>query len=376
MGLRAVTLGHARPEINAAAQKQMALGANFTRPAVLELECAEELASLIPSAEMVKFAKNGSDVTTAAVKLARAYTGRDMIAVCADHPFFSTDDWFIGSTPMSAGIPDCDPRAHGEVRLQRRRERRALFAAHPSRIACVVLEPAASVEPAPGFLAELRRLCDENGAVLIFDEMITGFRWHLNGAQTVYGVTPDLSTFGKALANGFSLSALAGRREIMQLGGTHHAGQRVFLLSTTHGAETHCLAAAIAVMRFYREHRVVDRLYAQGERLSTGIRRAVDALGLRDHFQLLGRPCNLVYATRDENGQPSQKFRTLFLQETIKRGFLMPSLVVSYAHGDAEMDATVRAIAEALEIYRKALDQGVEKYLESRSVKPVFRAYN
>ena len=122
MGLRAVTLGHARPEYQCGRAKQMALGANFTRPAVLELECAEEFASLIPSAEMVKFAKNGSDVTTAAVKLARAYTGRDMIAVCADHPFFSTDDWFIGSTPMSAGIPDSIRDAHGEVRLQRRRE--------------------------------------------------------------------------------------------------------------------------------------------------------------------------------------------------------------------------------------------------------------
>jgi glutamate-1-semialdehyde 2,1-aminomutase len=150
----------------------------------------------------------------------------------------------------------------------------------------------------------------------------------------------------------------------------------VFLLSTTHGAEGHCLAAGLAVMRFYREHGVVERLYAQGERLAAGIRREVAARGLGEHFQLLGRPCNLVYATRDEQGQPSQPFRTLFLQEMIKRGFLVPSLVVSHAHGDAEIDATVRAIAEALEIYRKALDQGVEKYLESRSVKPVFRAYN
>jgi glutamate-1-semialdehyde 2,1-aminomutase len=376
MGLRAVTLGHAHRETNEAAARQMALGANFTRPAVLELECAEALARLIPCAEMVKFAKNGSDVTTAAVKLARAYTGRDMIAVCANHPFFSTDDWFIGSTPMSAGIPDATRALTVKFDYNDADSARALFAAHPDRISCLVLEPAASVEPAPGFLEELRRICDENGAVLIFDEMITGFRWHLNGAQTVYGVRPDLATFGKAIANGFGLSALTGRREIMQLGGTQHADKRVFLLSTTHGAEGPCLAAGMAVMRFYAEHRVVEHLYAQGERLAAGIRRAVDARGLGEHFQLLGRPCNLIYTTRDEQGQPSQKFRTLFLQEMIKRGFLMPSLVVSYAHGDEEIDATVRAVGEALEIYRKALDQGVEKYLESRSVKPVFRAYN
>ncbi|MGH8719123.1 MAG: glutamate-1-semialdehyde 2,1-aminomutase [Burkholderiales bacterium] len=376
MGLRAVTLGHAQPEIVEAAHKQMLLGANFTRPAPLELECAEALLSLIEGADMAKFAKNGSDVTTAAIKLARAWTGRDKVAICADQPFFSTDDWFIGSTPMAAGIPEALRALTVKFRYNDIESLKALFAAHPNEIACVILEPEASVEPVNGFLQELRRVCSENGALFILDETITGFRWHLNGAQKYYGVVPDLSTFGKALGNGFSIAALLGKREIMELGGIRHDKERVFLLSTTHGAESHCLAAAIAVMQFYREHNVIERLYATGQRLSAGIQRAVNEQQLDDYFQVVGKPCNLVYATRDQQKQPSQPFRTLFLQETIKRGLLMPSLVVSYAHSDADIDRTVEAIAEALAVYRRALDEGIGKYLAGRPVKPVFRTYN
>ncbi|MGH8531775.1 MAG: glutamate-1-semialdehyde 2,1-aminomutase [Gammaproteobacteria bacterium] len=376
MGLRAVTLGHAQPEIVEAARQQMLLGANFTRPALLELECAEALLGLIEGAEMVKFAKNGSDATTAAVKLARAYTGRDMVAVCADHAFFSTDDWFIGSTPMAAGIPQAIRALTVKFQYNNVSSVNALFDAHPRRIAALILEPATHLEPKDRFLHELRRLCSENGAVLIFDETITGFRWHLNGAQKYYGVVPDLSTFGKALGNGFSISALLGRKEIMELGGLQHSKDRVFLLSTTHGAESHCLAAAIAVIKFYREQQVIERLYRQGERLAKGIQKAIDDNRLNEHFLVLGKPCNLIYATKDEKKQPSQPFRTLFLQETIKRGLLMPSLVVGFSHSDADVDYTTGAVAEALAVYRKAMDEGIDRYLASRPVKPVFRNLN
>ena len=219
MGLRAVTLGHAYAPVVDAAYGQMLLGDNFTRPSSVELECAEQLLSLLRGGEMVKFAKNGSDVTTAAVKLARAYTGRDVIAICADQPFFSTDDWFIGATPMNRGIPESTQRLTVKFHYNNLESARALFRDYPAKIACCVLEAATSVEPVDGFLEQLQRLCHENGAILIFDEMITGFRWHLGGAQTYYGVIPDLSTFGKAIANGFSLSALVGKRELMELGG-------------------------------------------------------------------------------------------------------------------------------------------------------------
>jgi glutamate-1-semialdehyde 2,1-aminomutase len=376
MGLRAVTLGHAYEPVVEAAYQQMLLGSNFTRPASIEVECAEKLVSLIPGAEMIKFAKNGSDVTTAAVKLARAYTGRDLVAICADQPFFSTDDWFIGTTAMTAGIPDTIRQMTVKFRFNDIQSLENLFAEYPGRVACVIMEVETADAPKGNFLNEVQRTCQDNGALLIFDEMITGFRWHLGGAQTLYGVSPDLSTFGKALGNGFSISALVGKRETMQLGGLQHDRERVFLLSQTHGAENHTLAAAIATMKVYETEPVVEFLTQQGDRLSLGLRKAIHENNLDEYVEVLGRPCNLIYVTRDQNKERSQEFRTLFLQEIIKRGIIAPSFVVSYSHTDEDIDRTIEAAGEALAVYRKALDEGIEKYLIGRPVKPVFRKFN
>jgi glutamate-1-semialdehyde 2,1-aminomutase len=376
MGLRAVTLGHAYKPVVEAAHRQMQLGANFTRPARIELEAAESILEIIDGAEMVKFAKNGSDVTTAAVKLARAYTGRDLIAICGDQPFFSTDDWFIGATNMNAGIPqptrDMTIRFHynDAASLQE------LFDKHPCRIAGVILEAEASEPPAPGFLSRIKALCEKSGAVLIFDEMITGFRWDLGGAQKFHGVVPHLSTFGKALGNGFAVSALVGDRDIMRLGGLEHDQDRVFLLSTTHGAETHALAAAIETIRIYREHNVVEVLWRQGDLLRRLVDASIAENRLEGLFEVKGRPCNLVFVTRDEDLKPSQEFRTLLMQELIRRGVIAPSFVVSFSHSESDIRRTAEAVFEALVVYRKALDEGIGKYLEGRPVKPVFRKRN
>jgi glutamate-1-semialdehyde 2,1-aminomutase len=376
MGMRSVTLGHAYPPVVEAAYQQMLLGNNFTRPASIEIDCAQEFLSLIEHTDMVKFAKNGSDVNNAAVRLARAYTGRDLIARCADQPFFSVDDWFIGDTPMSAGIPKAIQALTLQFRYNDAESLRLLFEQNPGRIACVILEAAAATEPEHNFLHTVQTLCGKEGAIFILDEMITGFRWHIGGAQKIYGISPDLSTFGKGMGNGFSVSALAGRKELMELGGLHHDKERVFLLSTTHGAENHSLAAAIRTMQIYRHEKVVENLYGQGEKLRAGINRAIESLGLVGYFEVLGRPSNLIYATRDQSRQPSQAFRTLFLQETIQRGLLMPSLVVSLSHTDADIDRTIDAVGEALRVYRRALQDGVEKYLLGRPVKPVFRKFS
>jgi glutamate-1-semialdehyde 2,1-aminomutase len=372
MGMRAVTLGHAYPPVIAAVRDSLPLGTNFTRPAAIELECAERFLEIVDGADMVKFTKDGSTADTAAVKLARAYTGRDLVAICADHPFFSYDDWFICTTTMDAGIPET-PRAE-TLRFSYNNipSLRALFAAHPGRIAAVVLEPARTVEPQPGFLESVQALCREQGAVLIFDEMITGFRWHVGGAQKTYGVVPDLSSFGKAVANGFALSVLCGKREIMRLGSRERAQDSVFLLSTTHGAETSSLAAAIRTMQIYRSEPVIEHLYRQGERLRKGIEQAALRHGLERHFELSGRPCNLLFGTRDSDGKPSQAFRTLFLQETIRRGFLMPSLVVSYSHTDEVIDRTIDAVEQALVVYARALSDGVDQHLVGRPTCLVF----
>ena len=375
MGLRAVSLGHGYRSVVDAAYRAMSDGLNFTRPSPIEVECAEELLGLIQGAEMVKFAKNGSDVTTAAVKLARAWTGRDLIAICRSQPFLSVDDWFIGTTAMNSGIPAAirDLTVGFDYNDLDGVER--LFAKHEGRISALILEPATYIEPAPGFLEGLRRLCDASGTLLIFDEMITGFRWHLGGAQAVYGVAPDLATFGKAMSNGFPLAALVGTRDIMELGGLRHDRERVFLLSTTNGAETSGLAAGMETMRIYRRESVIDALYRQGERLRAGIARAAEDTGVSEHFSVLGRPCNLIYSTRDADGRPSQAYRTLFMQETIRRGVIAPSLVISYSHTDQDVDQTVDAIWESLRVYRRALDEGVQHHLRGRSVKPVFRQF-
>jgi glutamate-1-semialdehyde 2,1-aminomutase len=296
-----------------------------------------------------------------------------MIALCADHPFYSYDDWAICTSPLDAGIPQEMKRLTLTFRYNDLPGVAALFSAHGERIAGVILEAAKDVEPAPGYLAELRELCHRNGALLIIDEMITGFRWPQRTAQRHYGIEADLSTFGKALGNGFAISALVGKRDIMRPGGFDHDRDRVFLLSTTHGAETHALAAAMAVMEIYRNEPVVEKLERQGQRLKTGIESAAARHGLSSHFKVVGRPANLVYSCRDRDGAPSQVFRTLFLQEVIRRGVLAPSLVVSYSHSDHDIDETIEAIDGALGIYRQALENGPETYLVGRPVQPVYR---
>jgi glutamate-1-semialdehyde 2,1-aminomutase len=377
MGNRAVGLGHAYPSVVEAARKALADGCNFTRPTPIEIACAETFLGLVTGAEMVKFCKDGSDATSGAVRLARAYTGRDLVAICGDHPFFSVDDWFIGTTRMNAGIPQATRDLTLSFRYNDVASVQALFAQHPGKIAACVLEAARTEEPRGDFLHELQRLCRANGALLVFDEMITGFRWHNGGAQKVYDVVPDLSCWGKAMSNGFSVSALAGKREYMRLGGLDHTDKpRVFLLSTTHGAETHALAAAMAVMQVYGTEPVIERLYRQGSRLKSGAEEAIRRRGLDAFVKIAGRPCCLLYATLDRDGKPSQALRSLFLQETIKRGVIMPSLVVSYSHSDADVDATVAAIDGALEIYARALEDGAERYLVGRPSEIVYRAYN
>jgi glutamate-1-semialdehyde 2,1-aminomutase len=375
-GLRAVTLGHAHPRVLEAVRRELDRGSNFVRPSIVELEAAERFLASVPTAEMVKFTKNGSDATTAAVKLARAVTGRPLVAICSDHAFFSIDDWFIARTPMSAGIPaqigDLTVAfPYGDLAAAEE-----VLSKHDGQIACLILEPSTQHDPPAGYLEGLRDLVHRHGALLIFDEMITGFRLSAAGAQGVYGVTPDLSTFGKALGNGFAVSALAGRRELMERGGLRDDHERVFLLSTTHGAETHALAAAIAVMDIYAAEDIAGRLHDLGEKLTAGVRDVAAQAGVEDHVVVRGRPSNLVFATLDENLEPSQPYRTLFLRELILGGVIGPSFVVSAALTDEDIARTVDTVGQACVVYRKALDAGdPTAWMGGRPVKPVFRRY-
>jgi glutamate-1-semialdehyde 2,1-aminomutase len=377
MALRAVNIGYAEDEIDSAAISQIRNGNNLTRPSMIELEAAELLVELIDSVDMVKFTKNGSSAVSAAVKLARAHTGRELVARCAEHPFFSYDDWFIASTPLTRGIPQ---ETIGKIKTFRYNDiisLEALIAQHPGKIACVVLEPAATEEPKDGFLQLVQELCRAHGIVFVLDEMITGFRWHMKGAQHIYGVTPDLCTFGKAMANGFSLACVAGKREIMELGSIESEGrERVFLLSTTHGAEMCGLGAFVATIRYMQKHKVVEHLWDYGRKLTAMMQRQAEAHGIGHSFKIGGIACSPYYLTLDESGLNSFELRTLFSQEMLRNGVLMPFIALCYRHDGDELAATERAIEQSFKIYQLALKEGVKKYLNGPAIKPVFRKYN
>jgi glutamate-1-semialdehyde 2,1-aminomutase len=282
----------------------------------------------------------------------------------------------MATTGIDGGVSQLSRQIALTFRYNDLESLRLLFRDNPDEIACVILEPARTEEPVDGFLHKARALCKENGALFILDEMITGFRIDNGGGQSYYDVEPDLSAFGKAIANGFSVSALAGKQEFMELGGLYHDRERVFLLSTTHGAETHSLAAAIATMNIYQTEDVTGTLARQGQRLRNGVNQVIDHLGVGDHFTVDGLDCSLYFATKDERGEPSQPYRTLFLQELIKRQILAPSFVMSYSHTDHDIDQTIDAVSGALEVYKLALTDGIDGYLVGESVKPVYRRYN
>jgi len=377
MALRAVTLGYGQKEVAEAAVNEIYNGNNLTRASLIELQAAELLVDLIPSVDMVKFAKNGSNVTTAAVKIARACTGRKYIVRCMEHPFFSFDDWFIGDTPLKKGIPEEFYKLTLNFGYNDISSLALLFDQYPGQIAGVILEPATSVHPVDGFLSKVKQLCQNNGALFILDEMITGFRWHLQGAQVYYDIEPDLCTFGKGMANGFSVCALAGKREFMKIGGIKEEGaERVFLTSTTHGAEMCGLGAFVRTIQFYKEHEVIEHLWNYGTKLIDGMNSIAKEVGIEDFFEANGIACSPGYTTKDKQGNSSLPFRTLFSQEMIKNGVLMPWIAISYAHQADELNFTLHAVKKALQVYSRALDEGVENYLIGSAIKPVFRPFN
>ncbi len=377
MALRAVNIGYAEEEVDEAAIQQIRLGNNLTRPSMIELEAAELMVNLIDSVDMVKFTKSGSSAVSAAVKLARAYTGRELVARCADQPFLSYDDWFIGSTPITRGIPHETLEKTKLFQYNDIDSLRALIERHPDEISCVVLEAETTEAPRDGFLQEVQALCREHGIVFVLDEMITGFRWHMKGAQYVYGLEPDLSTFGKAMANGFSVSCVGGRREIMELGSIEFEGrERLFLLSTTHGAEMSSLGAFIATIRMLRRENVVEHLWSFGRSLQALINGKSEEYGVGHSLKVGGAPCSPFYVTLDAKGQLSLPLRTLFLQEMIRNRVLMPWIALSWRHGEQELRMTADALDRVLPVYRRALDDGIEKYLVGPVIKPVFRRYN
>ena len=377
MALRANILGYANDEVDNAAYNAAQLGNNLTRASLVELEAAELITELIPGADMVKFGKNGSTVTSAAIKLARAYTGKKYIARCSDHPFFSYDDWFIGDTPLTKGIPNEISDLTLSFKYNDLGSLEQLFKKYPDQIAGIILQPAESVFPDKDYLQKAKELCHKNGLLFILDEMITGFRWHLKGAQEYFNVVGDLSTFGKGMANGYSVSALTGKKEIMNMGGIKEEGaEKVFLVSTTHGAEMNGLAAFTKTVEILKRDNVIDHIWDYGKKLIDGMNEIAIELGIDRNFKVVGYPCSPNYLTFDSDGHPSLGLRTLYSQEMIKNKVLIPWIALSHSHSVEELEITLTATRKSLKVVKLALKNGLDSYIVGDVIKPVFRKFN
>lgn len=377
LGLGAVSLGHAYEPVLAAVREQLERGAAFQRPASIELDLAEEFLSLTPGMDRIKFAKNGSNVTTAAVKLARAFTDRDLVAFPGNHSFYSFDDWFIGATAINSGVPDGITRFSVTYDSTKPETLKSLFDKYPGRIACVITEPEEVLPTSPDSIREVQRIAKSNGAVFVVDEMVTGFRAGLPGAYVALGLEPDLATWGKAIGNGFSFCALTGRADIMDLGGIKQTEQpRVFLLSSTHGGEAHTLAAARAVIHEYKTRNVIAHHRQLVAQVAAGMTRALAKHGLANTLEVHAAPWRIVTICRDNDGQVSMPLRTLLLQEMIGRGVLFQGLYLPcFSHTDADIDLIVNAFDESCGVYAHALRHGLGELLVGEPTRPVFRKY-
>ena len=364
MSLCAVTLGYGDPDVTAAVKAQLEDGVILSLPHPLEIEVAERIVEMVPCAEKVRFGKNGSDATSGAVRVARAFTGRDRVAACGYHGW---QDWSIGATARNLGVPKATRELTHTFTYNDLDSLERLFAAHPGEFACVILEPMNVAFPKPGFLEGLAEKTRAHGALLVFDETITGFRFANGGAQELFGVTPDLATFGKGLANGFPVSAVAGRADVMKL------MEEVFF-SFTFGGELLSLAAAVATLDKLRREPVVATIAARGETILAGARERVAKHDCGAFLALSGHPAWSFLTMSDSGRCTSWELKTLFEQEMFARGVLAYGTHnLSYAHGDAEIATLLGAYDEVFPILRRAVEGGTAGLLRCEPLKPLFR---
>jgi len=377
MGLRSVILGHNYEKVTHAVIEAAMDGVNFCRPTRHELELAELLHDIIPSAGMVKFGKSGSDATTAAVKLARTYTGQNIVLIASENPFISQHDWFIGTTVLSSGVPDDKNTQFYNFSTIERSEEDIERSYGWENIAAIVLDPA-TVPVTWAKLACIRELCDKHSVVFILDEVISGFRYGIAGVQGLFGITPDLSTFGKSMGNGFSVSALCGKRDIMNLGDRDHGN--VFLLSGTNNAETTGLAAAIATISEIKGNNgILTHIDNIGKLLFEGLRKKIETYELTEHmkadcFCIAGNPTG----TNPTLTFGNPVLKTIFDQHMIECGILMPYIAPSYSHTEKDVESTLNAVEYALKVVVRAMDSKQPKQflMGGWCEKPVFERRN
>lgn len=364
-GLACVTLGYRDPGVDAAVAEQMQRGVIFSLPHRLEAEVAERIISLVPCAEGVRFGKNGSDATAAAIRLARAYTGRDRVAVCGYHGWH---DWYIGSTARDLGVPGAVRELTHTFRYNDLESLRTTLDEHHGEFAAVIMEPMTAVWPQEGFLEAVRDLTHENGALFVLDETITGFRFAAGGAQDEFGVTPDLVTLGKGLANGFPVSAVAGRADVMAL-------MTEIFFSGTFGGETLSLAAAAAVLDRLSTTPVLKQLRSDGDRLQQDVAAVIADTQASEFLSIGGHPTWHVLTWRNSPQHTQWELRTLFLQEMMRRGVLLLSTHnLMAAHTEADRTTVLGAYRESLSVIVAADREGtVVDRLECEVLQPLFR---
>ncbi|MBC7952773.1 MAG: aminotransferase class III-fold pyridoxal phosphate-dependent enzyme [Rhodospirillaceae bacterium] len=361
-GLLPVVLGYQDPDVDGAIRAQLGNGISFSLATSLETELAERLVDLIPCAEQVRFGKNGTDATSAAIRLARAFTGRDHVGVCGYHGW---QDWYIGSTSRHKGVPSATRDLTHVLPYNDLDAVRALLKSQD--VAAIILEPMNAVEPKDGYLAELKELCHANGALLVFDEVITGFRYALGGAQSMFGVTPDLASFGKAMGNGMPISAIVGRGDVM------HEMENVFI-SGTFGGEALSLAASIATIDKMKREPVIERLWELGTRLADDSLALAAKHGLGDLFMLMGRAPWKIMGFKDHPSARKEALKTLFAHTVLQQGvLLLASHNVCYAHTDDDLAVVLRAYDIAFAKLAEELATGkLEERMPCPPVLPIF----
>jgi len=348
--LAAVTLGYNDPDVNLAVLTQLENGVTFSLPHPLEIQVAEKIVEMVPCAEMVRFGKNGSDATAGAIRLARAYTRRDHVAVCGYHGW---QDWYIGATSRNLGVPEAVQRLTHSFIYNDIDSLHRLFKQWPDQLAAVIMEPMNVMEPCDNFLENVKELAHKNRAVLIFDETITGFRFSNGGAQEYFNVIPDLATFGKGLANGFPLSAVVGRANIMKM-------MEEIFFSFTFGGETLSLAASRATLTKIQEEPVIETLYKQGRKIIDGVSGLIDQHEVGHIVSIKGNPTWSFLNFNDIDPYNHLQIKTLFLQEIFLRGVLVIGTHnMTYSHSDDDIENLLNIYNEVFPLLREGIDNNI-----------------
>lgn len=363
MAVGPLSLGYAYDKVDEAIREQLKDGITFSLMHPLEVEVAQLINRVVPNAESIRYSKVGADVTSAAVRLARAYTGRNKVLCCGYHGWH---DWYISVTDRNKGIPQAIQDLSYTFNYN---DIQSVIDSIDEDTACVILEPFVFDEPKNNFLHKLRDICTQNGTVLVFDEMWTGFRIAVGGAQEYFGVKADLACFSKAVANGMPISILTGRKDIMQL-----LEKDVFFF-TTFGGEALSLAAVKATVTEIIEKNVPEYLARQGRKLKDGYNSIAQKLGM-DYTKCSGFDCRTIITfDAEKSGCNPLEMKSLVQQEMIKRGILWGGFHnMSFSHSDEDIEYTLRAYEDVLPILKKAVEEKkVKSYLRGEPVEPVFR---